>query len=400
MNFARFRSRTWRWKPCSASQSSAAATRSRAAGESGFAYLMALVLVAVVIISSTAVLESIAIQERREREQEMIWRGNQYERAIRLYFHKVGRYPQTVDDLMKGVPGVHFLRQQYKDPMNHDDGAWRFIYLNQAGQIIGSTRYASLQQMALIDTLGLQPGAVPQGAPGQPGVPAASLANSGSNGSGAPPALPGGLLPALPYSVLSSDNPAQAAQAYYSSSDQSQSQNQTPPQEPDLSSGQAQPSNPSQSDTSNSQQSAFSFGQSQSGTSFPQNQGSSPFGQPGAQGNTTTQLSSPLASLNSGILQQKPTGAVDGPVLGAFLTGVGSTVDRKSIVWLHGARKYKDWEFIWNPIEEQAAAMQQQLNQSSGTGLQGGLPVANPFGGSTTQNPSPPSTPPPSQPQQ
>ena len=74
----------------------------------------------------------------------------------------------------KACPELHFLRQAYKDPTNPADGSWRFIYVNAAGQIIGSTKYANLQQMALMDANGGQLPAVP-GAPGQPGVPASSL---------------------------------------------------------------------------------------------------------------------------------------------------------------------------------------------------------------------------------
>lgn len=400
----------------------------RRSGESGFAYLLALMLVAVVVVSSAAVLERATVQQQRIREQEMIWRGNQYVRAIRLYYHKVGRYPQDIDDLVKGVPGEHFLRQEYKDPMNKEDGSWRFIYLNQAGQIIGSTRYASLQQMALMDTLGLQPGAMPQGTPGQPGMPAASLAESGSNGSGTNPVagLTGGLPPALPYHIMISDNEAAEAQAYYSSL-QAQLQMQppaqstsmddtgvqlTPEQESALSSAlgesdfasvlaqagssglssmlaQAGSGNLSsmlaQAQANGPPSSLVQAGENALGNSSSAF-GSSP--QPGAAGSSPlgtggTDMSA-LAALNSGVLQQKPTGPVDGPVLGAYLTGVGSKADRKSIIWLHGAKKYSDWEFIWNPLEDQAAAAQQQINQAAGDGLApGGLPVANPFGGST-----------------
>ena len=38
--------------------------------------------------------------------------------------------------------------------MKKDDGAWRFIYVNAAGQIIGSVKYATLQQMAIMDMNG------------------------------------------------------------------------------------------------------------------------------------------------------------------------------------------------------------------------------------------------------
>jgi hypothetical protein len=454
------RSRT----PVAASRASGvAASPSRAGREAGFAYLLALLLVVIVTISCSAVLESVAVRERREREREMMWRGNQYARAIRLFYRKVGRYPQSLDDLMQGVPDVHFLRQAYKDPMNKEDGTWRFIYLNQAGQIIGSTRFASLQQMALIDTLGLQPGAIPQSLPGQPGVPTASVASSAGNGSGASGSLMGGLMPALPYRVISADNPQEATQAYLSSGEaqnlaqqnaqstnngstpaggensqaallaqiQSQYPNLTPDQiqallaqqglTPDQiqsalnSLNQSTSNNLSQSALNNSSQSAFgsssqnmfSSGQSQFGSSSLQSQGGA-FGQTGAPnvqgtpGNSPLAAGqSPLASLNPAILQQKPTGPVDGPVLGAYLTGVGSKIDRKSVIWLHGAKKYSDWEFIWNPLEEQAAAMQQQLNQAQSNGVQGGLPVANPFGGSTgTFGGNPPSpAPSPQQPQ-
>ena len=54
------------------------------------------------------------------------------------------------------APDLHFLRQAYKNPTNPGDGSWRFIYVNAAGQIIGSTKYANLQQMALMDANGGQ----------------------------------------------------------------------------------------------------------------------------------------------------------------------------------------------------------------------------------------------------
>jgi hypothetical protein len=99
----------------------------------------------------------------------------------------------------------------------------------------------------------------------------------------------------------------------------------------------------------------------------------------------------------------KPTGPVDGPVLGGFLTGVGCTQDSPSQRVYHGGKKYIDWEFIWNPLEDAAAAMQQQLSGAQGGGLAGstGLPGSAPGPGTTTspfgnapnqQNPAPPSS--------
>src|SRR5579863_7963408 len=158
--------------------------------QSGYAFLFALGLI-LLIASSLVILQKGATIRRRRIEQETIWRGNQYARAIRLYYHKTGHYPQTLDDLEKGMAQVHFLRQAYKNPTNSADGSWRFIYVNSAGQIIGSTKYANLQQMALMDANGGQlPTSLPgqPGQPGQPGVPVSTLADANSNPQATTPA--------------------------------------------------------------------------------------------------------------------------------------------------------------------------------------------------------------------
>jgi hypothetical protein len=98
-----------------------------------------------ILLTSTAVLR-IDTQGRRERETELAWRGEQYQRAIGRYFRKFGKYPTKVDDLVKQTNGVRFLRQAYTDPMNKEDGSWRFIYLGPSGQLIGSLRRTSLLQ--------------------------------------------------------------------------------------------------------------------------------------------------------------------------------------------------------------------------------------------------------------
>ena len=134
-----------------------AARRQTRRREAGYAFLMAMFLVFSIIIASQIAVRNLLTEGRREKESEMIWRGKQFERAIRIYYRKTGHYPQTIDDLEKGLPQLHFLRlAAYRDPMNTEDGAWRFIYVNGSGQIIGSVKYASLQQMAYLDTNGGQ----------------------------------------------------------------------------------------------------------------------------------------------------------------------------------------------------------------------------------------------------
>lgn len=113
-------------------------------GQRGYAYLLVMFLLALLIVGTMAVVPNVLTDGRREQEKEMIWRGKQYERAIRLYVsHRTNaqhRLPTSLEVLVKGVPGVHFLRQAYKDPMNKKDGSWRLIYVGPTGQLIGSNR--------------------------------------------------------------------------------------------------------------------------------------------------------------------------------------------------------------------------------------------------------------------
>ena len=94
--------------------------------------------------------------------------------------------------------------------------------------------------------------------------------------------------------------------------------------------------------------------------------------------------------MNGSPLAMQPTGPVSGPVLGGFLTGVGSTVDRTSLKVYDTGTNYNQWEFIWNPIEDQARAVQQGLGQAGASvpnllGQPGASSIfggaASPFGG-------------------
>jgi hypothetical protein len=107
-------------------------------------------MVATMVLLAAAATPNILTQGRRLREQEAIWRGNQYVRAIRLYYQKNGKYPANLEDLANAnAAGVHFLRKAYKDPMNSSDGSWRLIYVTPTGQLVGSVHYHNLQEMAV-----------------------------------------------------------------------------------------------------------------------------------------------------------------------------------------------------------------------------------------------------------
>jgi hypothetical protein len=130
--------------------------------DGGYAVLLAIFMVATMVLLAGAATPNILTQGRRLREQEAIWRGNQYVRAIRLYYQKNGKYPSNLEDLTKAnATGVHFLRKAYKEPMNSSDGSWRLIYVTPTGQLIGSVHYHNLQEMAVASAFaGQLPGSV------------------------------------------------------------------------------------------------------------------------------------------------------------------------------------------------------------------------------------------------
>ena len=106
--------------------------------ESGYALLMVMFILAVLVLVMAEAAPTVLSSIQREREAEMVWRGKQYTRGVRLYYLKMNRFPTSLDDLTKPKTGIRFMRQAYKDPMNTVDGSWRLIYVGPNGQLIGS----------------------------------------------------------------------------------------------------------------------------------------------------------------------------------------------------------------------------------------------------------------------
>jgi len=73
-----------------------------------------LVGLSIMALMMTVALPAWSHAVRREREIELVWRGEQYQRAIRLFQRKFANtFPPTVDLLVE----QKFLRKKYKDPM-------------------------------------------------------------------------------------------------------------------------------------------------------------------------------------------------------------------------------------------------------------------------------------------
>jgi hypothetical protein len=127
----------------------------RRKAQSGYALLMLVFVAALMLVAASTIGLKVATQGQREREMELEWRGKQYARGVKLFSRKNGRFPKSIEELVKPGLGVRFMRKAYKDPLNTGDGTWRLIYVGPAGQLIGSTKAGS--------RIGLLPGAAGAG---------------------------------------------------------------------------------------------------------------------------------------------------------------------------------------------------------------------------------------------
>src|SRR6266511_1077862 len=85
--------------------------------QSGYMLLLLMLAVAMLSITMLSVATNYRQSIRRDREVEMIHRGAQYVRAVRLYCRKNNSsYPPSIDRLLE-TNKIRYLRKRYKDPM-------------------------------------------------------------------------------------------------------------------------------------------------------------------------------------------------------------------------------------------------------------------------------------------
>src|SRR5579871_5301218 len=103
-------------------------TRPPARRESGFALLVIFLIAAAVAFTMYRELPRAAFESARDKEQLLMDRGNQYKRAIQVFYAVNKRYPQDIKDL-ENTNDKRFLRRRYLDPMTGKD-EWRLIHTN------------------------------------------------------------------------------------------------------------------------------------------------------------------------------------------------------------------------------------------------------------------------------
>jgi type II secretory pathway pseudopilin PulG len=180
---------------CDANDNSLMSLRGQGSGSSGAGgYAMAALLVAMAVM---AVLMSVALpvwrhDAQREKEEELVWRGQQYVRAIRLFQRRTQALPSSVDMLVQG----RYLRKKYKDPVTNED----FLPVPAAGAIPG-------QGGQSIGSGGqnTQPGGRGTGTtPSAGGFGASSGAGSSSGSAFTSTTVPGGMMGVVSKSKLES----------------------------------------------------------------------------------------------------------------------------------------------------------------------------------------------------
>jgi type II secretory pathway pseudopilin PulG len=114
--------------------------RARAHGEeNGFTYLGALVLVVVIGIALGAASQYSSTLMTREKEKELLFRGDQIRKAIDSYYQSTSQgrqpsYPSRLEDLLsdpRSLASRRHLRRLYVDPMT--GGAWGIISDGKGG---------------------------------------------------------------------------------------------------------------------------------------------------------------------------------------------------------------------------------------------------------------------------
>jgi type II secretory pathway pseudopilin PulG len=86
--------------------------------DDGFVMAGLLVAIAVMAIVMSVLLPVWRTMATREKEEELVWRGRQYDRAIQLYRKKTAAPgAPNVDELIKG----RYLRKKYIDPITNSD---------------------------------------------------------------------------------------------------------------------------------------------------------------------------------------------------------------------------------------------------------------------------------------
>jgi hypothetical protein len=380
--------------------------RRRRQNEGGYALLLVFALAAAVAVKFYLEIPRVAFEAQRNKEGMLVERGEQFVRAIRLYYRKNQKWPQNLDELEKSQE-TRYLRKRYKDPMTGED-EWRLVHVDGAGQFTDSLVHKRPGEgegeekgpsLLASRVQGIGASATIIDLPGEAGsnnpalqrrasdrlIPGAQGGEGGQNASSQDDAEP---RPAEGVPVPPQGVPGQPSVPATGQSTDPQSPGQAPVRAPQTGAA-GQPGQPGQSGSTGG------FGM---GGSFGFGSGAS---QPQGSANTSAQQGAPsqggFAAAGSGNRQGAPNEALrminqiltaprqgqqgsQGGMMGGArgtgmaagiggLAGVASKKDMEGIMLYNEQSNYKKWEFVYDLTKEMAA---RGMTGAPGSPQQGG----------------------------
>jgi len=111
-------------------------------GRRGVTYIMLAVTIVIIGVTTNVLAQSWKMASQMEKEEELLWRGNQIRQAIQGYYeYRMSTrggvagdyYPALLQDLVSdpGRVGYRWLRKEYNDPVT--EGDWVFIHSGSGG---------------------------------------------------------------------------------------------------------------------------------------------------------------------------------------------------------------------------------------------------------------------------
>lgn len=172
--------------------------RERHRSESGGVLIIFMVVIAVGAIALTAAVQAWSTTWRRDSEEELIFRANQYVLGIIAYRKEHGgQFPLKLEDLKKPGPRrLRYIRKLYKDPVARD-GKWGLLYLMPGGQGVYDPKAAQVAQEKAKKEWGSGWESAGTGTGTAPQMPGVTPLNQNQLGSGVPGTggMPPGSLP-------------------------------------------------------------------------------------------------------------------------------------------------------------------------------------------------------------
>jgi type II secretory pathway pseudopilin PulG len=331
--------------------------------DAGFSLTALIFFAAAASIVIAAAVPAYQMQAKRERELELIFRGQEYARAIQKYQRKFGVFPTSVDQLVS-TNNLRFLRRPYQDPITGKE--FRLITIDPNGTVSGSKVFS--QNTNAPSLFGNTPmfGNSPNGTPG----------NSNTSPSSATPGT---------NRTNSTTNPTSNS-SFGSSGGFGNS-----------SSGFGNSSSGFGNTSSGFGNSSSGFGNSSSG--FGNSSNNSGFGsQPQSQPGTTPSAAGGFGSFGSNAAGNNRPGGAPGNSVGTpfgsgGIIGVASNSEKASLMIYNNRQKYDEWDFIailgqGNPSAATPGATNPALTNPGGNNA----PRPNPFGTNPTSPFGTPST--------